>query len=90
MQIRSPDQEANDASRGDAWRKRRQEALADAYAYDHGASFHEAFGRTDDGHDTDILLRLLEQAQEARAVVRAEVSAAHEGEQVDPWEEVES
>ena len=51
MQVRSPDQEANDASRGDAWRKRRQEALADAYAYDHGASFHEAFGRTDDGYE---------------------------------------
>ena len=37
-------------------------------------------------HDTDILLRLLEQAEEARAVVRAEVSAAHVGEQVDPWQ----
>ena len=37
-------------------------------------------------HDTDILLRLLEQAEEVRAVVRAEVSAAHVGEQVDPWQ----
>ena len=51
MQVRSPDQEANDASRGDAWRKRRLEALADAYAYDHGAAFREAFGRTDDGYE---------------------------------------
>ena len=27
------------------------DALLDEYAYDHGASFHDAFGRTDDGYE---------------------------------------